>query len=145
MTTSTVALTLADARSIIAGAFAHAASTGLKPLCVVVVDAGGHPIALERQDGSPNRRADIALGKAHGAISLGANSRVLGTMAVDRPHFISAAGAAIGGSLIPVAGGVLVVHEGRSIGAVGISGDTSDNDEAAAMAGIRAAGLQPQE
>lgn len=145
MTIPTAAISLDEARAAIRGAFDHAAANGLKPLCVAVLDAGGHLIAFERQDGVPNRRFDIAVGKAHGAISIGANSRALGVMAVDRPHFIAGAGAAIGGSLVPVAGGVLVVHEGRAIGAVGISGDTSDNDEAAAIAGIRAAGLTPQE
>jgi uncharacterized protein GlcG (DUF336 family) len=145
MTIPTAALTLDDARAIIRGAFDHAAASGFKPLSVAVLDAGGHLLAFERQDGSSNRRFDIAVGKAHGAISIGVNSRTLGVMAVDRPHFMAGAGNAIGGSLVPVAGGVLVMHEGRAIAAVGISGDTSDNDEAAAMAGIRAAGLSPLE
>lgn len=143
MTVPTVALTLDDARAVIRGAFDHAATAGLKPLCVAVLDAGGHLIAFERQDGLANGRFDIAVGKAHGAISVGVNSRTLGVMAVERPHFMVGVGTSLGGSLVPVAGGVLVVHEGRTIGAVGISGDTSDNDEAAAVAGIVAAGLTP--
>jgi uncharacterized protein GlcG (DUF336 family) len=65
-------------------------------------------------------------------------------MAVERPHFVAGATAAIGGALVPVAGGVLVVEDGRVIGAVGVSGDTSDNDEAAAIAGVQAAGLTAQ-
>ena len=133
------------ARAIIAGALAHRAEAGINPLCVAVLDSGGHLVAFEREDGLANRRFDIAHGKAYGAISIGVNSRTLGVMAVDRPHFINGATAAIGGALIPVAGGVLIVDEGRTIGAVGISGDTSDNDEAAAIAGIRAAGLTPSE
>ena len=117
----------------------------MSPLCVVVLDAGGHLKAFAREDGVPNRRFDVAYGKAYGAISIGVNSRALGEMAVERPHFVTGVTAAIGGALVPVAGGVIVVDDAdRSIGAVGISGDTSDNDEAAAIAGIRAAGLTPK-
>jgi uncharacterized protein GlcG (DUF336 family) len=132
-----------QARTIIAAALAHRAAQGLNPLCVAVLDAGGHLVAFEREDGVANRRFDVAHGKAYGAISIGANSRALGAMAVERPHFIAGVTAAIGGALVPVAGGVIVVEGGRRIGAVGVSGDTSDNDEAAAIAGIRAAGLTP--
>lgn len=138
-------LTLNHARSILTGAFAHRKSAGFNPLCVVVIDAGGHVVACEREDGVANRRFDIALGKAYGAISVGVNSRTLGVMAVERPHFMNGVTAAIGGSLVPVAGGVLIVDGGRTIGAVGVSGDTSDNDEAAAIAGIHAAGLTASE
>lgn len=134
-------LTLDHARKIITGALAHRVTAAFNPLCVVVIDAGGHVIACEREDGVANRRFDVALGKAYGAISIGVNSRTLGVMAVDRPHFMNGVTAAIGGSLVPVAGGVLIVENGRTIGAVGVSGDTSDNDEAAALAGIHAAGL----
>ena len=137
-------MNLQRARTIVAAALAHRAAAGLKPLCVAVLDAGGHLVAFEREDGVPNRRFDIAHGKAYGAISLGANSRTLGVMAVERPHFIAGATAAIGDALVPVAGGVLVVEDGRIIGAVGVSGDTSDNDEAAAIAGVQAAGLTAQ-
>ena len=108
----------------------------------LVLDAGGHVTAFERQDGSSNRRFDIAFGKAHGAISLGMGSRALMARAESQGYFIAAATSAIGGSLVPVPGGVLVKDSsGRTIGAVGVSGDTSDNDEAAALAGIAAAGL----
>lgn len=138
-------LTLAHARTIIASALAHRLAEGFNPLCVVVIDAGGHVVACEREDGVANRRFDVALGKAYGAISIGVNSRTLGVMAVERPHFMNGVTAAIGGSLVPVAGGVLIVDNGRTIGAVGVSGDTSDNDEAAALAGIRVAGLTASE
>ncbi len=138
-------LTLAHARAIISGALSHRMSEDYNPLCVVVIDAGGHVIACEREDGVANRRFDVALGKAYGAVSIGVNSRTLGVMAVDRPHFMNGVTAAIGGSLVPVAGGVLIVDGGRTIGAVGVSGDTSDNDEAAAIAGILAAGLTASE
>jgi uncharacterized protein GlcG (DUF336 family) len=77
-----------------------------------------------------------------GAISLGVGSRAIARMASERPHFISAATHAIGGALIPVAGGVLIRDSAKAIiGSIGVSGDTSDNDEIAAMAGIAAAGL----
>lgn len=139
-----MSITLDQARTIIATALSHARSNGWKPLSVVVLDAGGHVKAFEREDGSPNRRFEIAHGKAHGAISLGVSSRALGTMAVDRPHFINGATSAIGGALVPVPGAVLVLDAaGAVVGSVGISGDSSDNDEAAAIAGIQAAGLTP--
>ncbi len=132
------------ARTIIAAALAHGRGASMKPLCVAVLDAGGHLVAFEREDGVANRRFEVAHGKAHGAISIGVNSRTLGMMAVERPHFVAGVTAAIGGALVPVAGGVLVLGgDGQRIGAVGVSGDTSDNDEAAAIAGIVAAGLRP--
>ena len=137
-------ITLDQARAIIAGAFEFARGRDLKPLCVAVLDSGGHLIAFERQDGVANRRFEIAFGKAHGAISIGVNSRTLGEMATERPHFIAGVTSSIGGQLVPVAGGLVVLDElGARSGAVGISGDTSDNDEAAAFAGIEAAHLEP--
>ena len=137
-----MSLTLDQARTIIGATLAHGRARGMAPLCVVVLDAGGHPTAFEREDGCANRRFDVAHGKAHGAISLGVGSRTLGKMAVERPHFVAGVTAAIGGSLVPVAGGVLVIADGETVGAVGVSGDTSDHDEAAAIVGIEAAGLE---
>lgn len=138
-------ITLDTARTIIAGARAAARERGLKPLTVVVLDAGGHVVAAEREDGSSSRRFDIAFGKAHGAVALGLGSRALMTRAEEQPYFIAAATSAIGGALVPVPGGVLVRDgEGTLLGAVGITGDTSDNDEAAAVAGIEGAGLTAQ-
>ena len=133
---------IAAARTIIKGAEAHADSYGLKPLAVVVLDAGGHLRAAERTDGASNMRFEIARAKAFGAISLGMDSRALMERAEVQPYFVLSAGAAIGGALVPVPGGVLVRDgDGSVIGAVGVSGDSSDNDEAAAIAGIEAAGL----
>jgi uncharacterized protein GlcG (DUF336 family) len=138
-------ISIDQARTIISAALSHGHSAEMRPLCVAVLDSGGHLVAFEREDGVSNRRFDVAFGKAHGAISMGLNSRVLGEMAVERPHFVAGVTSAIGGSLVPVAGGVIVLDaDGRPAGAVGISGDTSDNDEAAAMAGIEAAGLTPK-
>lgn len=138
-------LTLSQARTIIAGAFTHAAALGLKPLSVVVLDAGGHVQAFERQDGASNLRFEIARGKAYGALGFGVGSRALMARAEEQPTFIAAANTAFGGALIPVPGGVLVRTDGGElIGAVGVTGDTSDNDESAAVAGIGAAGLQAE-
>lgn len=135
-------ITLDQARIIISSALAHGKQAGMNPLCVAVLDAGGHLKAFERSDGVANRRFDVAHGKAYGAISIGVSSRALGVMAVERPHFVNGLIGAVGGALIPVPGGVLVSDgTGETIGAVGISGDNSDNDEAAAVAGIEAAEL----
>jgi uncharacterized protein GlcG (DUF336 family) len=98
--------------------------------------------AFAAEDGTSLGRAEIAIGKAHGALTMGVGSRTLGLRAEERPHFIAAVTHAVGGSLIPVAGGVLVRGDDNSIiGAVGASGDTSDNDEAVVLAGLVAAGL----
>ena len=137
-------LSLSDAQTIIAGALAHAEAEGLKPLCVAVLDARGALKAVATQDGSSLKRAEIAIGKANGAVSLGMGSRALFKRAEQQAYFISAATSVIGGSLVPVPGGVLIKGKGKKgalLGAVGVSGDTSDNDEAAALAGVKAAGL----
>ena len=138
-------LDLETARSIIAGARAHGSSAGLKPLTVVVLDHGGHVIAVEREDGASMKRFEIGFGKAYGALSLGMGSRSIMARAEQQAFFIAAVTSAVGGSLVPVPGGVLVRDEGGDLlGAVGVTGDTSDNDEAAAVAGIEGAGLTPQ-
>ncbi len=135
-------LSLSAAQTIIEGALAHAGSNGLKSLSVVVLDARGSLKAAASQDGASLKRAEVAMGKAYGAVAFGMGSRTIAKMAEDRPHFIAAATHAVGGSLVPVPGGVLIRDgSGALLGAVGISGDTSDNDEAAAAAGIKAAGL----
>ncbi|MBO0694280.1 MAG: heme-binding protein [Acidimicrobiaceae bacterium] len=137
-----MSLTLDAARTIIATALTDAATRGLAPLAVVVLDAGGHLKAAERQDGASIHRTDIAHGKAYGAISMGLGSRALFKRAEAQPTFITAISATLGGRLVPVPGGVLVRDAaGELIGAVGVSGDVSDNDEAVAVAGITAAGL----
>jgi uncharacterized protein GlcG (DUF336 family) len=135
-------LSLDTARQIIAAARAHGQQQDFNPLSVVVLDAGGHVTAFEREDGASNMRFQIAFGKAHGALAMGIGSRALMARAEQQPYFIAAATAAIGGSLVPVPGGVLVRNAaGDIVGAVGVTGDSSDHDEAAAVAGIEAAGL----
>lgn len=113
----------------------------MKPLTVAVIDAGGHLVALAREDGSSNLRAEIAQGKAKGAVAMGLGSRALFERAQQQPYFIQSMNALQGGSLVPVPGGVLVLRDGVLIGAVGVTGDTSDNDEACAVAAIEGAGL----
>ncbi len=139
-----MSLTLAQARDIVQGARAEANRSKLKPITVVVLDAGGYVVAAEREDGSANGRFAIAFGKAHGALAFGMGSRALMARAEQQPYFIAAATSVIGGALIPVPGGVLVRDGDRILGAVGVSGDTSDNDESVALAGIDGAGLTAQ-
>ena len=134
---------LDEAQRIVATALATARQHNLKPLAVVVLDARGALRVLAAEDGASLKRAEIAIGKANGVLAMGVGSRRLASMAVERPHFLAAATHAVGGSLIPVPGGVLVKDAaGGVVGAVGVSGDTSDNDEIAALAGIEAAGLK---
>ena len=138
-------LDLETARTIVAGARAHGSSEGFKPLTVVVLDPGGHVVAAEREDGASMKRFEIAFGKAHGALSLGQGSRAIMARAEQQAYFVAAVTAAVGGALVPVPGGVLVKDAGGDlVGAVGVTGDTSDNDEAAAVAGVEAAGLVAQ-
>jgi uncharacterized protein GlcG (DUF336 family) len=135
-------LTLAAAQTIVSAALAHGREKSMKPLAVLVFDARGALKAAAVEDNNAWKRAEIATGKALGALGMGVNSRAIGKIAEDRPHFAAALGHAFDGKMVPVAGGV-VVKEGEAIvGAVGVSGDSSDNDEAAAMAGIAAAGLK---
>ena len=138
-------VSLSVANTIITGTVAKGRQLGLKPLTVAIVDAGGWLIAFQRADGSPNLRPAIAIGKAAGAVGLGVSSRQIGEMAVERSHFISAVAHVASQGLVPVAGGVIILdQDGRVIGAVGVSGDTSDNDELCALAGIEAAKLRAQ-
>jgi uncharacterized protein GlcG (DUF336 family) len=137
-------ISLEQARAVVAGTLAAAHERGFRPLTVVVLDAGGHVTAVEREDGSSTKRFEIAHGKAHGAIALGWGSRRTMGRAEDFAPFVTGAGAAVG-ALVPVPGGVLVRGaDGVLLGAVGVSGDNSDNDEIAAVAGIEHAGLTAQ-
>ena len=108
-----MALELETARTIIAGARAHASEAGFKPMTVVVLDAGGHVVAAEREDGSSMKRFEIGFGKAHGALSLGMGSRSIMARAEQQPFFVAAVTSAVGGALVPVPGGVLVRDGGR--------------------------------
>jgi uncharacterized protein GlcG (DUF336 family) len=129
------------ANSLIAAALEYRHANGLKPLTIAIIDAGGHLVALQREDGSSNLRAEIAQGKAKGAVAMGLGSRALFNRAQEQAYFINAMNALNGGSLVPVPGGVLIKRDGALIGAMGITGDTSDNDEACAVSAIEAQGL----
>lgn len=139
-------LSLDRANAVVAGALAHGRSLGLKPLTVAVVDAGGHLLALQREDGASTLRPQIAIAKAAGALALGVSSRAIAAMGTERPGFVAALGTLSPTGIVPAAGGVIVVDtEGRAIGAVGVTGDTSDHDEQCALIGIAAAGLSAQQ
>jgi uncharacterized protein GlcG (DUF336 family) len=138
-------INLAQANTIIATAFEKAGELGLKPLSVAVLDPGGHMIAFQRQDGTSTLRQKIACGKAAGALALGMSSRKIRDMALEWPAFVGSLGQISPQGVIPAVGGVIVVDaEGTPLGAVGVTGDTGDNDEACALAGIAAAGLTAQ-
>ena len=135
-------LTLAQARSILDKTLAVAREKKFKPLGVAVVDSRGALRAYADEDGSPIMRSKIASGKAFGAVAFGTGSRRLHQIGVERPHMAAALIEMSGGTLVPVPGGVLMRDKsGALVGAVGVSGDTSDNDEIAAIAGIEAAGF----
>jgi len=136
-------LTLAAAQTLVAAALREGRERGLKPLVVAVYDARGALKCLAAEDGTSLRRAEIARGKANGALALGLGSRAIAKRAEEQPQFVAAISHLVGpDALVPVPGGVLIRDgEGRLMGAVGISGDTSDNDELCAVAGIAAAGL----
>ena len=138
-------ITLSEASAILIGALARARETGCAPLAVAVLDDGGHLKAFAREDGAGILRPQIAFGKAWGALGMGVGTRALARRLADNPQqhpFFTALNAMSDGRVVPVPGGVLVRNAERTvIGAVGISGDVSDKDEACALAGIAAAGL----
>lgn len=137
-----MAITLDQARTIISMARDKGRELGLKPLSLAVLDAGGHLLAFEREDGASPGRFAIAHGKAYGAVMLGMPGSAQMARAEAQPYFMAAVNGVYGGQVIPVPGGVLVRDgAGAVVGAVGVTGDTSDNDAAAALAGIEAAGL----
>jgi len=135
-------LTLAQAKTIIEQTLAAQAKHNFKPMAVVVLGSAGTIKAIESQDGTSLLRPKIAHGKAYGAISMGVGSRVLFERAKQEPFFVQSVNALCDGALVPVPGGVLVRDkEGNVMGAVGVTGDLSENDETCAVAGIEAAGL----
>jgi uncharacterized protein GlcG (DUF336 family) len=139
------AITLQRANIIATEALKKARSLMFEPLTVVVLDPGGHMVAVQREDGSGIIRVEIANGKAYGALGMGLGSRALFERTQTAPLFLTAAMAASGGRFVPVPSGVLIRDAaGLLLGAVGISGDTSDNDELCAIAGIEAVGLIAQ-
>lgn len=133
---------LAHATIIVDRALEHGRALGLPPLTVAVLDAAGCLVSFKREDGSSLLRPDIAQAKAYGALALGIGSRAIAARAAVTPAFVSAVNALAGGRLIPVPGGVLIRSSSKAIiGAVGITGANSDQDEACAVAGIAAGGF----
>ncbi len=135
-------LTLGKARTMIRKTLAKGRELELKPLSVVVLDAGGHVLAFEREDGAAVGRFDIARGKAYGCVMLGMTGTQQRDRAEAQAHFMAAVNGAYGGHVIPVPGGILIRDKKGSImGALGVTGDTSENDALAGLAGVAAAGL----
>ena len=135
-------VTQRKAKTIIRKALEKGRELDLKPLSVVVLDAGGHVKAFEREDGASPGRFDIARGKAFGAVMLGLGGTAQMARAEAQAYFMNAINGLFDGKVVPVPGGVLVRDKkGSVIGAVGVTGDTSDNDLVAAVAGIEEAGL----
>jgi uncharacterized protein GlcG (DUF336 family) len=140
-----VSIRLDQAQIIVNAALEHGTEQGFNPLTVAVLDPGGALVALGRQDGSGNLRPDLAVAKAFGVLGLGMTNRAIAARAADSPEFFTSVAVLAGGKILSVPGGVFVRDaEGRLLGAVGVTGDASLNDEAAAVAGIAAAGLTAQ-
>ncbi|UDM07979.1 heme-binding protein [Halomonas sp. NyZ770] len=140
--TCSVQLGREQARRIVDGAIQQARGAELTPLTIVVVDAGGHVVCAEREDGCAPLRFPVAQGKAYAAIGMGISSGIIGERNSERPAFLGSVAAASGGHFVPVAGGVPILDvQQRVVGAVGVSGASSDEDQQAAIAGIEAAGL----
>lgn len=138
-------LPLAKANLIIGKALQLGRDANLLPLTVVVLDAGGKMVAMQCEDGSGLIRFEVAFGKAYGALGMGISSRLIRDRLKERPTFQAALATAADGRLIPVPGGVLVEDsESLTLGAVGISGDTSDKDEYCAIEAIKGAGYAPE-
>ena len=138
-----MSVTLAQASSIVDASLKKARDLKQMPQTVVVLDTGGHLVCAKREDGSGIIRFEVAVGKAYGALGMGWGSRTMMERAAQNPNFLTAIAAASGGRLVPNPGGVLIRDAGNQIiGALGISGDTGDNDEIIAVAGIEAAGLK---
>jgi uncharacterized protein GlcG (DUF336 family) len=136
-------LTLDQARKIVDAALARGVDMKLNPLAIAVLDARGCLKAFAAQDGTSLKRGEVAHGKAYGALSLGMGSRAIFKRAQEQAYFVGAVNALVQGALVPVPGGVLIRGKDETLlGAVGVSGDTSDNDEACALAGIAAVGLK---
>ena len=134
-------LSLEDAQAVVSHALQSARTNGFEPMTVVVLDAAGVLKAAGREDGSGLIRPDIAHAKAWGALGMGLPTSELARRAEFMPGFFQSLGPVSQGRMLPVAGGVLIVRDGTIVGAVGVSGDMSDNDEVCAVAGIEGAGL----
>jgi uncharacterized protein GlcG (DUF336 family) len=134
-------LSLEKANTIADRTLAKAREAKYRPMCVAVLDEGGHLKILKREDNASILRPQIALGKAWGAVGMGESSRALGERLKERPAFLGALSTMSQGKVVPVPGGVLIMDGNDIIGAVGVSGGTADEDEACAIEGVKAAGF----
>lgn len=133
---------LNKARGLVRKTIEAGKAKGFNPLTVVVLDEGGHIVACERQDGATPGRFFLAQGKAYGTVMMGMGGSAQTAAALDRPFFIGAVNGALDGKMVPVAGGVLLRDKrGAIVGAIGVSGDTSDHDAEAAMVAVEGVGL----
>jgi uncharacterized protein GlcG (DUF336 family) len=139
-----MSLSLDQARTIISATRAKGREMGLKPLTVIVLDSGGHVLAFEREDGASPGRFGIAHGKAYGAVMLGMGGRAQMARAEAQAYFMAAVNGVYGGKVVPVPGGVLLRVSGKVVGAIGVTGDSSDNDAEAALAGAVAANIEAE-
>jgi uncharacterized protein GlcG (DUF336 family) len=138
-----MAISLAQASAVVDATLKKARELKQMPQTAVVLDAGGHVVCAKREDGSGIIRFEVAVGKAYGALGMGWGSRTMMERAAQNPNFLTAIVAASGGRMVPNPGGILIRDGGGQIlGALGISGDTGDNDEIIGVAGIEAAGLK---
>lgn len=138
------AVTLRQANAICEAVLEKARELKLRPITVAVVDPGGHLVGFQREDNSAILRYEIAMGKAYACVGMGRSTRGLQEMAQQRPYFANSLGPSADGKFTPVLGGVLLRDRtGAVAGAVGVTGDTADNDEICAIAGVEAAGLVP--
>ena len=135
-------LTLDVAQKLLADTLAYCREHNFNPMSVVVLDADSSIRAAASEDGTTFMRWRVAYGKAYGAVAFGMPSRRLNAMAAERPHFVNALNGLADGNIVPVPGGVMIRDANKKIiGAIGVSGDTSDNDEAAAVSAINIAGF----
>jgi uncharacterized protein GlcG (DUF336 family) len=140
-----MSIDLSTANRIISAALQEGRQRKLSPLTVCILDAGGHLVSAQREDDSSTMRFEIALGKAYAALGLGRSTRFMQeTLSVQRPGFVEALAVTAHGKFIPVAGGLVIRDENRRVvGAIGVTGDTADNDETVALEATRAVGLHP--
>jgi len=136
------ALSLRKARTIIRKTLEHGKAQGFRPLSAVILDEGGNVKAFEREDDASPGRFAIAHGKAYGAIMLGMSGSAQKARAEEQAYMMQALNGVFGGQVIPVPGGIILRDKrGRIVGAMGVTGDTSENDAESGMAGIEASGL----
>lgn len=135
-------ISLDAANKIIDATIKKSREMNLKPMTAIVLDTGGHLVSFQREDNSGNVRYEVALGKAYASLGLGKSTRSVREQAMGRPHFSQALSEISQGRFIPVLGGILIRDgDGALVGALGVTGDTEENDEIAGIAGIEASGL----